>query len=138
MAYLAKGYGRLKFNPQRLNRGLELDKIFFKNITKIELIYPKYHRNMRWLANYYMPVIRYWNPKMEFNINHRAFDEEPQIILHTNVSNDNKNEETEKVILKPYSFIHDQLFEQIIEIEKGANPIALQQEALSLHEKKND
>lgn len=60
---------------------------------------------------------------MKFAVNHRAFEQEPQIILH-------KSEE-ESEVLKPYDFVHDQLFEQIIQIENGANATVLQQSLLN-------
>ena len=109
----------------------------------------------RWLAHYYLPVIRYWNPSMEFEINHLAYGQDSQIILHMSQYNNNEtntntkqtkqtnensqesnqtdtNSTTNQHILQPYDFVHDQLFEQIIQVEKGANAVQLQQELLSL------
>ena len=77
----------------------------------------------RWLCHYYLPVIRYWNPEMKFEVNHRAFEEEAQIVLHKS--------ENQSQILKPYNFVHDQLFDQIIQIENGANATLLQQSLLN-------
>ena len=47
MSYLARGYGVVRFHPERLNRGLKMDEFYFKNIKAIRVEYPKSHKNMR-------------------------------------------------------------------------------------------
>ena len=50
MAYLHRGYSVTKFNMNRLNRGLKMDEIYFKNIKEIKVRFHKhYHKNMRYI-----------------------------------------------------------------------------------------
>ena len=48
MSYLARGFGVVKFHPERLNRGLKMDEFYFKNIKGIRVEFPKSHKSMRY------------------------------------------------------------------------------------------
>ena len=93
----------------------------------------------RWFAHYHMPVIRYWNPELKVSVQHsKSLSMEPRIILdfgdEQNVDNDRNDGEGEneenvnrgEQVLKAYNFASDELFEQLMKVEKGADAQQLQ------------
>eukprot|EP00485_Elphidium_margaritaceum_P024316 CAMPEP_0202712494 /NCGR_PEP_ID=MMETSP1385-20130828/41565_1 /ASSEMBLY_ACC=CAM_ASM_000861 /TAXON_ID=933848 /ORGANISM="Elphidium margaritaceum" /LENGTH=130 /DNA_ID=CAMNT_0049372553 /DNA_START=12 /DNA_END=404 /DNA_ORIENTATION=+ len=124
MSYLARGYGVVRFHPNRLNRGLKMDEFYFQNIKGIHVEYPKSHRNLRWFANFQMPVIRYWNPDLRLSVKHsKSLDMEPRIVLDFTDDDDG----TRTQVLKAHNLPHDVLFEQVMQVEQGAIAEELQQ-----------
>lgn len=84
----------------------------------------------RWFANYNMPVIRYWNPNLKMSVQHsKSLDMEPKIILDFDGADNNENEQNvnrKQQILMAHNFAYDQLFEQVMKVEQGANADELQ------------
>eukprot|EP01084_Bolivina_argentea_P165592 287659_1 len=115
MSYLARGYGVVRFHPERLNRGLKMDEFYFKNIKEICVEYPKSHKNMRWFAHYHLPVIRYWNPDLKLSVqHHKSIDIEPKIVMKFNDESErndvNHDINGNQQILKAYDFVHVSYF----------------------------
>ena len=77
-----------------------------------------------------MAVIRYWNPELKVSVQHsKSLDMEPRIILDFDGDVNDENEESvdrSQQILKAHNFAYDQLFEQLMKVEQGANAEELQ------------
>lgn len=79
-----------------------------------------------------MPVIRYWNPGMELSVQHsKSKETEPRLIMTfadktETVSDEEGNGRTTTQILRAHHFAHDELFEQLMKVEGGANAEQLQ------------
>ena len=79
----------------------------------------------RWFAHFQMPVIRYWNPDLKLSVQHsKSLDMEPRIIMEF---------EDKEQVLKAYNFVHDELFEQVMQVEQGANAKQLQDSLRQKH-----
>ena len=101
-----------------------MDEFYFSNIKGIRVEYPKSNKNMRWFAHYHLPVIRYWNPSLNLSVAHsKSLDMEPRIILDFD---EQSGDTSKQQILRAHNFASDELFEQLMRVEKGANAQKLQ------------